>query len=223
MRVKTINITERDLMFTIAGQLYAQAPNRQPRKADVIMQKVQDAFRKEAYNNNEWYCLEIPEKNTYQYIKDLMMAIPEFVELNLSMVEYEKNISVDDESRPKYAFTTRYDKHGPDSWKTDFIDLDAFIGNAHNRLMWVRESDQDCFCCKYEGLKPADICGTCSVNPNLKYKFEGTRKPKGEHKFACAFNCHAHYYICCEECKKKESCPNKCDGNSETCGNKVTE
>jgi hypothetical protein len=58
MRTKTISISERILMFVIAGQMYDQAPNRQPRKADIIMMKVREAFRKDAYNGNEFYSLE---------------------------------------------------------------------------------------------------------------------------------------------------------------------
>lgn len=63
------------------------------------------------------------------------MGIPEFVELNLSQVEFEKGISVNDETWPKFAFTSRYDVNTPESWKNDFIDLDAFIGNVHHRLI----------------------------------------------------------------------------------------
>ena len=57
MRKQTISISESDLMFTVAGQLYNQAPNRQPRKANIIMQKFRDAFREIAINYNEYYSL----------------------------------------------------------------------------------------------------------------------------------------------------------------------
>jgi hypothetical protein len=230
MRTKTTSISERSLMFVIAGQLFDQAPNRQPRKAEIIMQKVKEAFRKDAYNDNEWYCLEIPESDTYKYINDLLMAIPEFVELNLSQVEFEKNVAVDDESRPKFAFTSRYDKETPESWKHDFIDLDAFIRNVHSRLLWLMNSEQDCFLCIHQGqtgstLSPgnSEKCKTCTVNPDLKCHYESGRKPKGKYTFACKFDCHEHKYICCEECDKNGSCTNRCDGISETCGNKVME
>lgn len=224
MRTKTTLISERDLMFAIAGQLFDQAPNRQPRKAEVIMQKVKDAFRKDAHNDNEWYSLEVVEADTFKYVKALLMEIPEFVELNLSQVEFEKNISVDDEGRGKYLFTSRYDKHTAESWKRDFIDLDAFIGNVHRRLLTIRKMDQDCFCCKHEGMsKDKEPCKNCLVNPEMEYRFEGTRRPKGEYTFSCKYNCPSHKQICCEECKRKDSCINKCDGESGTCGNKVLE
>ena len=74
MRQKTILVSERTLLFAIAGQLFDQAPNRQPRKAEIIMQKVRDAFRadKRCNNDNEWYSIRLPEKEVYQFIKDMM-------------------------------------------------------------------------------------------------------------------------------------------------------
>lgn len=220
MRTQTICISERNLMYCIGGQLFDQAPNRQPRKAEIIMQKVKEAFRKDAYNDNECYALEIPKDKSYEWLKTLLMGLPEFVELNLTQVEFEKNISVDDENRPKFCFTTRYDKYDSESWKRDFIDLDAFIRNAHRMLMTLPEIQQDCFCCKHG---KSELCKTCLVNPDIKYHFECCRAPKGKYTFACKFNCPEHYYICCEECDKKESCSHKCDGNSDSCGNKVME
>jgi hypothetical protein len=220
MRTKTISISERNLMFVTAGQLFDQAPNRQPRKAEIIMQKVKDAFRKDAYNDNEWYAVDIPREDVYKYIKTLLMGIPEFVDLNLSQVEFDKNISVDDESRPKYSFTSRYDVETPETWRRDFIDLDAFIRNVHNRLLTLMEVEQDCFCCKHT---KTERCDTCLVNPILKYNFECSKSPKGKYTFACKYDCPAHCYICCEECDKKDFCANKCDGISDTCGNKVME
>ena len=55
MRKETIRISERNLMFVVGGQLFDQAPNRYPRKVETIMQKLRDAFREEAYNDNEYY------------------------------------------------------------------------------------------------------------------------------------------------------------------------
>jgi len=233
MRNKSILISEGHLMFVIAGQLFDQAPNRQPRKPEIIMQKVRDAFRALCYNDNEWYAAEVPEADgtftSYKFIEDLLMGIPEFTELNLSQTEFEKGILVDDESRPKYGFTSRYDVETGESWKNDFIDLDAFINNVHARLLWLVKSDQDCFACVnsnqgHVGLNLmgiSDVCRVCLVNPNLTYNYEGERKPKGEYTFACKYNCREHKYICCEECPKKDACVGKCDGESETCGNIV--
>ena len=146
MRKETIRVSERDLMFVVGGQLFDQAPNRYPRKVETIMQKLRDVFRSEAYNDNEYYTVTIEPDNLYDWLKDKLFSIPEFQELNLTQEEYEKGVSVDDEGRPEFTFTTRYDVYDSESWRKDFIDLDAFVRNAYNRLFIVMESGEDCFC-----------------------------------------------------------------------------
>ncbi len=59
-------------------------------------------------------------------------AIPSIANLNLSKVEREAGIAVDDPSRPQFAFTSRYDR--PKS-EHDFIDLDALAMNVSRTLM----------------------------------------------------------------------------------------
>lgn len=78
MRTKTIAISERDLMFVIAGQLFDQAPNRQPRKSEIIMQKVRDSFRQQAHNDNEYYTINVEEKAFYDWIRDLCLRSQNF-------------------------------------------------------------------------------------------------------------------------------------------------
>lgn len=133
--MKSVNviISEHDIMYCIGGQLFSQAPNRQPRKSKIIMKKARDNFRKKAKNNNEFYYIEIDfEKEIiFRLINDILMDIPEFEELNLSQIEFEKNIKVNDPNRPKFSFKSMYDKENSESWKHDFIDLDAFIRNIY--------------------------------------------------------------------------------------------
>lgn len=229
MRKETIRISERDLMFVVGGQLFDQAPNRQPRKAETIMQKLRDAFRSEAYNDNEFYTVLVEKDALYNWMKDKLFSIPEFQELNLTQIEFEKGISVDDESRPKYCFTTRYDVYDSESWKSDFIDLDAFVRNVHRRLVNIIDTEEDCFCCIHQdkSCKSAldcgnsDLCKECLVNPNLKNHYECSRYPKGKYTFACKYDCFKNRYICCEECDDKDSCSHKCDADSDLCGNVI--
>ena len=216
MRVESISICEHDLMFAVAGQLFDQAPNRQPRNAEIIMHKIRDSFRKDAYNFNEYYSLEIPKNNIHGYIETLLKAIPEFIELNLSQIEYEKKVSVNDEDRPKYAISIMYDKNDSESWKKDFIDLDAFIRNVYGRLFSLINSNQDCVLCKNRKTKK---CNNCTINPDLTYNYECSREPHGVYTFSCKYDCKEHCQICCEECNKKDSCVDICDGSSKTCGN----
>lgn len=230
MRKETIRVNERDLMFVIAGQMFEQAPNRQPRKSEIIMQKLRDSFRAEAHNENEFYSIAIEPNDLYAWLKDILFSIPEFQELNLTQEEYEQGISVDDEERPKFTFTTRYDVYDYDSWRKDFIDLDAFVQNVHRRLLLVIWSDQDCFCCIHQDRNSestlncgnSDVCKVCLVNPNLKNHYEGRREPRGRYTIACKYDCFKGLYICCEECDDKDSCCHRCDGESKSCGNSLS-
>ncbi len=231
MRKQTISISERDLMFTVAGQLYDQAPNRQPRKADIIMQKFRDAFREIAINYNEYYSLRIERGKVYDWLHDMLFDIPEFCELNLSQVEYEKGISVDDENRGKFSVTTMYDVYTSESWRNDYIDLDAFVQNVYNKLLYIKDMDYDCFSCVHQDKNnkstlawacgSSEICKNCSLNPNLKNNLEFSREPKGKYTYACKYDCFRDYYICCEECTRKNTCEHKCDGKSTECGNAI--
>lgn len=214
MRKETTTLAERTLMKAIGGQLFDQAPNRQPRKAEIIMAKVRDAFREDAINFNEYYYMKVPD--VYKYVKELLMSIPEFKELNLSQNEFEKRIDVDDPSRPKFAFSSRYDKETSESWRRDFIDLDAFIRNATNNIYSEIDLETDCFGCVNKGTSK---CNECYVNESFKNNYLGDRKPKGIYTFACKYDCPKGYYICCEECK--HDCNTKCSSSSKECGQAI--
>lgn len=112
MREETYTLFERDLMYAVGGQLFSQAPNNEPRNVEILMKKVRDRFREDAYSNTNlgWVslCIPVVDNGLYKYIDKLLRSIPEFVDLNLSQNEYNKNIKVDDESRLKYIFTSAY-------------------------------------------------------------------------------------------------------------------
>lgn len=274
IRVKKIPIYERDLMFTIGGQLFDQAPNRQPRKAEIIMQKVRDQFRKDAFNSNETFILSILEEDIPNYIDRLLKSIPEFLELNLSQIEYIKKMNLDtllkikeeiekicdtytydfrdtnkvlneiktitencennsheetniinENLKEHHVFTSSFDKYDEDSWKSDIVDLDAFIRNVCTMLNIVMYSDQDCMGCKNIN-KPFTFteCKSCSLNFEvIKNNYQCNRKPKDKYTFSCRYDCDKLCMICCEECGEKETCDSACNGDSNTCGNKVEE
>lgn len=217
MRKETICLYENDLMFVVGGLLFKQSPNKQPRKAETIMVKVRDAFRKDAFNDNEWYTVHVPTGKMYSYIEKLMYSISEFEELNLSQIEYDNGVKIDDD-REGYLLSSAYDKYDKDSWKDDFVDLDAFIRNVDIELRDRMRNKSDCFCCINA---KSNICKTCINNPKHKSNFKGCRQPKGNYKFACKYDCYRSCYICCEECKHKETCKHKCDSNSSECGQAI--
>lgn len=218
-RKKLIMVSESTFMQALGGELYRHAPNRQPRKADIITIKARDLFRKDAKNNNEWYILYIEEDSLYDYIDKLLKSIPEFEELNLSQIEYDNGVNVHDENRSKYSFRSAYDIETADSWKDDFIDLDAFVRNIVNGIIHIQESDMDCFCCKYnkEGNRGSEACKTCVLNPSFKNNYESDRTPKGKYTFACTYNCKKGYYIGCDECKEKDTCEYRCQHSCKEC------
>lgn len=215
MRKKLFSLNERTLVMAIGGQLFAQAPNKEPRKAEIIMKKVRDTFREKAHNDNEYYTLKISEEELYKYIENLLMGIDEFKDLNLSYIEYQNKVSVDDPSRSKYSFVTAFDKEDSESWKDDFIDLDAFIRNVYNNIYMIIDNDRDCFLCVHQDT---DKCNTCTLNRKHKLHYECGREPKGKYTFACKYDCFKDFYICCEECKEKDTCKNKCSSCSTECG-----
>lgn len=231
MRTKTILISERDFVYVVAGQLYDQAPNRQPRFTDTIMRNVRDAFRNDGncVNDNEFRSIRIEESKVYEWVDSLLKGIKEFVELNLSQVEYENGVQVNDPNRSKYRFVTRYDVETEDSWRSDFVDLDAFVRNVVGALIGRVNSNNDCFLCKHQPqnsqstLAPgaSEMCQKCSLNPEHTNNYQSNRYPRGKYTFACAFDCYRSRYICCEECDDKDSCTHRCDSNSSECGNKL--
>ncbi|MDE7324916.1 MAG: hypothetical protein K2N63_01320 [Lachnospiraceae bacterium] len=228
MRKETICINERNLMFVVAGQLYDQAPNRQPRKVEEIMSKVRFNFRNDARcdKNNEWYSISVDKDNVYGFVKSMLVSIPEFQELNLTQNEYDAGIKVDDEKRAKFKVTTSRDKNDEDSWRNDFVDIDAFIQNVNRRLLDIIDIESDCFLCIHQDQNSkstldcgsSDKCKICCANPNLTNNFECRRHPKGEYTFACKFDCPKSRYICCEECGDRNTCGSVCDSHSEDCG-----
>lgn len=218
MRKENINIYERQLMHTIGGLLFDMAPNRQPRKVEIIMTKARDKFRQDAYNDNEWYFLSIEKDKLNSYIKELLFSIPEFEELNLTQIEYENNVNVNDENRSKYKFVSSHDNETKESWKTDFIDLDAFVRNVYSSIYNSIESDKECFFCTHSSKENSEECNSCSLNPKFTVNYKSSREPKGKYNFSCKYNCYRSFQICCEECKEKDVCEKKCESNSETCG-----
>lgn len=132
MRKQTVSISETNLIFTVAGQLYSQAPNRQPRKADIIMEKFRDAFREIAVNCNGEYFLHIEHEKVYDWLHDTLFDIPEFCELNLSQVEHENGISVDDEIRI-------YDMNASERWYNSSIDLEMFVQSVDRKISYIEE------------------------------------------------------------------------------------
>lgn len=235
MRQESIRISERTFVEALAASIYGHAPNKQPRKVETIMIKARDAFRNHemCYNDNEYRTISLPLEEMRKQFYEMLRGIEELCELNLTQIEFEQGIKWDDPNRSGYKIVTRFDVHDSESWKTDFIDLDALIPNAICMMEWMTNSDcdHDCSFCanKPEGCGPCGVCSDleenlcdkCTNNPSHSNNYKSRRFPRGEYTFACKFDCPECKYICCEECPKKDGCKHRCDGESKTCGNAI--
>jgi hypothetical protein len=164
-------VSERDVIASISGQAYAQAPNRLPRKIETVMAKVVEKFRANSCKSDDFYFYELEPDKVHDFFKNLLWDIPEFQEWNLSQVEYEKGITVDDESRGKFAFVDRYHSI---PWMHDFIDLDAYVGNAVRRFWNQYDAELDCFTCIHKKSN-AEQCTNCIRNCERTDNFEANK------------------------------------------------
>lgn len=216
MRRNTICIYEHMLMYVVAGQLYWQAPNRQPRNTEIIMTKLRSRFRMDdrCCNYGEMYFIHIPQSEMYDFVKDVLFYIPEFVDLNLSQIEYENGVNVFDENRSNFWSTSAYSKRDNELWKYDYVDLDSFVRNVVRRYFNLCVSENDCFGCIHQPKNSESIlqcgssneCKLCVVNPNLMDNYQCRRTPRGKYTFSCKYDCPKSRQICCEECDAASDC-----------------
>lgn len=128
-----IMVGAREFKGAFAYYAYTQCPRRKPRNIDVVMDKLESIIESEFTKvPNSTYCyMEFQNHNElYEWLDKKLKSIPEFVDWNLSENELAEGISVDDENRPPFRFTSAYDVEDDDYIKNDFVDLDAFISNV---------------------------------------------------------------------------------------------
>lgn len=194
------------IVDAIAGNLYRMAPRNRPRNMDKIMSHVIERAEQACVDvvNNRHLFMTTEEFN--EWLTNTLKSCPEFCDLNLSQNEYEKHISVDDESRPKFAFTSAYDAETENSWRYDFIDLDAAIRNIYNCIIAAHD-ETNCFLCDHKDDN--ETCLHCRTNYNAyKNYYECANKPHDPTKYAgwCSTGCPEGIAVCCKDCTKKNSC-----------------
>lgn len=213
-------ISKRELVSNMAYVITDMAPDNRPYQMDTILSKIVDKIA-ELENNPVEMTGESGETSIMQakfdsFLGDVRIAvfsesviprsiiafklahyfvnsIPEIRALNLSMVEREAGIVDPDDTRRsgKYRVTTMYDKTDKDTWKTDFIDLDALVGNLSIEFESVGE-----YC--------TGVVGKEIIQTRLK------RYPRAGVRTCCAMDCPVGYYICCVECESKDTCAFSC-------------
>lgn len=216
-------ISKRDLVSNMAYDITKMAPDNRPYQMDTILSKIVDKIA-ELENNPVEMTGEsgktfIVQAKFDSFLGDVRIAvfsesviprsiiafklahyfvnsIPEIRALNLSMVEREAGIVDPDDSRRsvKYRVTTMYDTIDKDTWKTDFIDLDALVGNLSIEFESVGEYYE-----YHIGVVKEEIMRT-----------RKKRYPKGSRRTCCEKDCLMGYYICCVECESKDTCAFSC-------------
>ena len=216
-------ISKRELVSKMAYIITDMAPDNRPYQMDTILSKIVDKIA-ELEDNPVEMTGESGETSIMQakfdsFLGDVQIAvfsesdisrpsiafqlahyfvnsIPEIRALNLSMVEREAGIIDPDDTRRsgKYRVTTIYDKTDKDTWKTDFIDLDALVGNLSNEFESVGKYYE-----YHIGVVKEEIMRT-----------RKKRYPKGSRRTCCEKDCLMGYYICCVECESKDTCAFSC-------------
>ena len=213
-------ISKRELVSNMAYDITKMAPDNRPYQMDTILSKIVDKIA-ELENNPVEMTGEsgktfIVQAKFDSFLGDVRIAvfsesvisrsiiafklahyfvnsIPEIRALNLSMVEREAGIVDPDDIRRsvKYRVTTMYDMIDKDTWKTDFIDLDALVGNLSSEFESVGE-----YC---TGVVEEEIIQT-----------RKKRYPRAGVRTCCAMDCPVGKYVCCVECKSKDTCAFSC-------------
>ena len=213
-------ISKRELVSNMAYVITDMAPDNRPYQMDTILSKIVDKIA-ELENNPVEMTGESGETSIMQakfdsFLGDVRIAvfsesvisldiiafklahyfvnsIPEIRALNLSMVEREAGIVDPDDTRRsvKYRVTTMYDTIDKDTWKTDFIDLDALVGNLSSEFESVGE-----YC--------TGVVGEEIIQARKK------RYPRAGARTCCAMDCPVGKYVCCVECKSKDTCAFSC-------------
>ena len=91
-----------------------------PRSTDVIVEKLHTLLPE-----------FIETTDMRAFTSETIEQVPEIRDWNLSQVERERGVKVDDENRSPFMFTSRYDQPKPEY---DFIDIDALKQNVTRSL-----------------------------------------------------------------------------------------
>ena len=174
-----IRISNKEIIGSVAGNIYRMHPYHMPEGIDKIMgylNKIIDETPDcSGTVDNTFKLFEFDNfKEFKNWLKEILEQIPEYHELNVSRKLKEQGVKADDPENSGFAFTSRYDTSGLATRYTDFIDLDALIGNICVEIDRLQQMGEDCFLCKYAkkygSMEPGDErCVNCICNPKIRY------------------------------------------------------
>jgi len=123
----TICVSLNEFIRVATGWIYELAPYHKPRFIDEIVDEIIRRFKADCRSiGTDFFYYEVELKDLYEFIKNILMPIDKFRDLNLSPREYKQGICVDDPNRPEFQFVSAFDSIPDDD---NFVDLDACIQN----------------------------------------------------------------------------------------------
>lgn len=135
----TICVSLDEFIRVTTGCIYELAPYHKPRYIDEIVDEIIKRFKTNCKSiGTDFFYYEVELKDLYGFIKNILMPIDKFKDLNLSPREYKQGIDVEDPNRPKFQFVSAFDSIPDDN---NFVDLDACIQNifSHYELNVYRQ------------------------------------------------------------------------------------
>jgi hypothetical protein len=178
-----IHISNREIINAVAGNIYSMHPYHLPEGIDKIMGhlvKIMDETPDSCgVINNTFKLFKFQDFTEFRnWLKNILEQVSEYKQLNVSKALKEKGVKYDDPENEGFRFTSRYTQETLDDRYTDFIDLDALIGNICIHIDRLQQMGDDCFLCKYAkeygSTKPSecDKCLNCLCHPNIRYNRE---------------------------------------------------
>ena len=186
-------ISNKDVLNSSIGVIYEMHPYHKPENINDIVDGIEKTFTDRVTDKEKTHTLKLlrfdNEEEFYQFLKELLLGIKAFEQLNISRKLKELGVvDAKDERNQGYAFTDRYTVETDDKRYSDFVDLDACIRNIYSQILNLRELREDCFLCKYAkeygSMEPGDErCNNCLCNQKIKCLHEPhpmSIKPKNQ-------------------------------------------
>lgn len=170
-------ISNKAVINSTIGVIYEMHPYHKPENIDVIVDKIIEYFNNADKGKNTFKLINFKDwKEFKSWLKEFLMNIKEFRQLNISKKLKDAGVEdINDDRNKGIVFTDRYTIETEDSRYSDFIDLDACIGNIINQIIVLHEANEDCFLCtyaaEYGSMKPGEhaACKTCICNPEIRF------------------------------------------------------
>lgn len=173
-------ISNRTIIGCVTGVIYEMHPYHQPDNLNIIVdefEKYFDNIDNGRGKNDKFKLLDFKDwKEFNKWLKEFLMNIKEFRQLNISKKLKDAGVQdIDDDRNKGIKIVDRHTIETKDSRYSDFIDLDACIQNICIQIQILKEYDEDCFLCNYAkeygSMEPGDhaACKSCVCNPNIRF------------------------------------------------------